>query len=38
LPAASSAPFAGGLPSREDNGVTSFISSIDPGVKGTVKQ
>src|SRR6185437_4344391 len=29
--AASSAPFAGRLPSRGGNGVTSFISSIAPG-------
>ena len=31
FPAASSASFAVGLPSRGGNGVTSFISSITPG-------
>src|SRR3982750_1047106 len=31
FPAASSAPFAVGLPSRGGDGVTSFISSIAPG-------
>src|SRR5262249_5625788 len=31
FPAASSAPFAVGLPSRGGDGVTSFISSITPG-------
>src|SRR5215469_470079 len=33
FPAASSAPFAGHLPLRGGNGVTSFIFSINPGVR-----
>ncbi len=33
FPAVSSAFFAVSLPSRGDNGVTSFIFAIDPGVR-----